>query len=79
MLFKLWYTKNMSRTHRRNRTGSAAVDRTCRNHGTYPWCEKNRTMFDVRQRMDADEKLKEFMNGPDAWNEAESAWEKRGW
>ena len=44
-----------------------------------PGVKKNRTMFDTRQRMDADEKLEEFANEPRAWNEAESAWEKRGW
>ena len=28
--------------HRKPYTGSKAIDRTCRNHGSCPWCEKNR-------------------------------------
>ena len=29
--------------HRKEYWGAKAVDPTCRNHGTCPWCEGNRT------------------------------------
>ena len=28
--------------HRKPYTGSKAIDCTCRNHGSCPWCEENR-------------------------------------
>ena len=28
--------------HRKPYTGSKAIDGTCRNHGSCPWCEENR-------------------------------------
>ena len=32
----------MSRTHRRQYTGSRRIDATCRNQGSCPWCAANR-------------------------------------
>jgi hypothetical protein len=32
----------MSRTKKRNYTGSKAVDSTCRSHGSCPWCKRAR-------------------------------------
>lgn len=41
-------------------TGSKAIDRTCRNHGSCSWCAANRKhKFIVRERI-MDDKLKEF-------------------
>lgn len=28
--------------HRKPYVGSKAIDKSCRNHGSCPWCEKNR-------------------------------------
>lgn len=38
--------------HRRPYTGSKAIDRTCRNHGSCPVCEGNR-LYSSRKRAEA--------------------------
>ena len=47
--------------HRKELTGAKAVDSSCRNHGTCPWCKGNRTYFDTKHRGIADEKLRELI------------------
>lgn len=39
---------------------SKAFDGTCRNHGSCPWCERNRKHFDVKSRFDADDEIKNW-------------------
>jgi hypothetical protein len=46
--------------HRKNYTGAAAWDATCRPHGGCPWCEDNRTHQDQKARAAADEELKNW-------------------
>lgn len=38
----------MSRTYRHEITGSKARLRSCRNHGSCPWCRHNRTYTTLR-------------------------------
>ena len=46
--------------HRKPYYGSKDFDRTCRNHGSCPWCEENRKhKFIVRERV-VQQKLKEY-------------------
>ena len=47
----------MSRTRKAEYTGSKRFDRSCRNHGSCPWCASNRTIQAQRehQRADADD------------------------
>ena len=37
------FDKHMGKEHRKPYYGAKAVDRTCRNHGSCPYCESNRT------------------------------------
>jgi len=48
--------RRMSRTHRKDYTGSRAIERSCRSHGSCPWCAcKRRAKFMRRVPADADE------------------------
>ena len=38
------------KTHRRPYQGAKAIDATCRNHGTCPWCQANRQYQLLRAR-----------------------------
>ncbi len=40
--------------------GAKAIDHTCRNHGSCPYCEQNRTHFDTKNRTKADKDIKDF-------------------
>lgn len=33
--------KTLEREHRRQWRGSKLIDKSCRNHGTCPWCQRN--------------------------------------
>ena len=50
----------MARTQRAAYTKSKAVDATCRNHGSCPWCARNRAHADALARRIADEKIVEY-------------------
>ena len=39
----------MSRTTKQPLTGAKRVDKSCRNHGTCPWCLGNRTISTKRR------------------------------
>ena len=54
---------------RRTYCGARAVDRTCRNHGSCPYCLGNR-MHATRQRNDAAEEL--LVEAPDGNNQWEA-------
>ncbi len=49
----------MSRTVRKPYTKSKRFDRTCRNHGSCPWCEGNRTHNYTKRLKAAEECLRE--------------------
>ena len=62
--------------HRKPYTGSKAIDRTCRNHGSCPWCIENRThkFRDKHPRIEEDEEMPELddfiiNNSYDAWED----------
>ena len=40
--------------------GAKAVDCSCRNHGTCPWCLQNRTYKNIRVKLKSDDELKEI-------------------
>jgi hypothetical protein len=46
----------MSRTKKRNYTGSKAVDSSCRSHGSCPWCKRARE-YKAKKRKKAAEPL----------------------
>ena len=41
---------------------SKRFDRTCRCHGSCPWCKENRTHSDEVRRRAAEEELEEYLN-----------------
>ena len=43
-------------------TGSKAIDRTCRNHGSCGWCKENRMYHDLKESDKQRQRLKEFNN-----------------
>ncbi len=51
---------NSKKEHRKQYTGSKAIDRTCRNHGGCPWCEKNRQYKNLKKEKKMLDKLKEW-------------------
>jgi len=48
--------------HRKKYTGAKAVDMTCRNHGSCPWCYGNRTFKARREGLYSLQQVKD-------WNE----------
>lgn len=42
---------------------SKRFDRSCRNHGSCPYCEANRLLFDKKKRIIADNKLRNYKRG----------------
>ena len=44
----------MSRTRKHKLTGGKAVDHSCRNHGECPFCTRNRTYNELRDKEKAD-------------------------
>lgn len=47
---------------RKEYRGAKAIDCTCRNHGSCPWCKENRVHFDTKRRKAADSRLKDYKN-----------------
>lgn len=45
------------REHRKEYYGSKAIDRSCRNHGSCPWCLENRKIQEIKinEKMDQEE------------------------
>ena len=41
-------------------SGSKAIDRTCRNHGSCPWCRENRLYKNKKREQKMLDKLKEI-------------------
>ena len=48
---------------RKPHQGSKAVDSTCQNHGSCPWCESNRTYKLKREKLRVKDELIEYFNG----------------
>ena len=48
--------------HRKPYRKAKAVDRSCRNHKSCPWCMDNRLWFDRKRRRVADDELRDFLN-----------------
>lgn len=51
--------KHMGKEHRKPYRGSKAIDKTCRNHGSCPYCKANRLHSTNKRKQAADDKLKE--------------------
>ncbi len=70
----------MSRTRKREYTGSKEFDRSCRSHGGCPWCEGNRTIKLKRLESYANEELRtaEDEAGPEALPFSEDSREDQG-
>ena len=49
-----------NKEHRKQYTGSKAIDKTCRNHGGCPWCEENRKKKYLIKEASMNDKVKEF-------------------
>lgn len=47
-----------NKEYRKPYRGGKAIDKTCRNHGSCPYCEAKRKFFDTKRRIVADEALK---------------------
>ena len=45
---------------RKRYRGSKAFDRTCRNHGSCPWCKSNRQHSNNKEELRYKESLKDF-------------------
>lgn len=50
--------KTLKREHRRQWRGS----KSCRNHGTYPWCQRNRNRQKRIMKIRINELLKDYEN-----------------
>lgn len=46
--------------HRKPYVGAKSVDRTCRNHGSCPYCKGNRTYQSKKELLKINSKLKEY-------------------
>lgn len=49
-----------SKEHRKPYRGAKAVDSTCRNHGSCPWCEGNRLYKYRRQELAVKQQMDDF-------------------
>ena len=52
-----------NKEHRKEYYGSKAIDRSCRNHGSCPWCEENRKYKYKKKEEDLDGQYKEYLRG----------------
>lgn len=52
----------MSKTRKHKLTGAKRFDPSCRNHGDCPWCRRNRTYNELRDKEKADFYEKELEN-----------------
>jgi hypothetical protein len=55
--------KTLSREHRRQWRGSKLYDKSCRNHGTCPWCQRNRNRQKRITKIRINELIKNYENG----------------
>ncbi len=46
--------------HRKPYYGSKAIDKTCRNHGSCPWCEGNRRYKDIKKIQKMESLMEEY-------------------
>lgn len=49
--------------HRKPFRGAELADKTCRNHGSCPYCKENRTFKNKRAEEDNFKKLKDWLKG----------------
>ena len=47
--------------HRKHYYGSKAVDQTCRNHGSCPWCMGNRLYHSRKLEQAASDSVKDYL------------------
>lgn len=52
--------KTLSREHRRQWRGNKLIDKSCRNHGTCPWCQRNRNRQKRIAKIRINELLKDY-------------------
>ena len=55
--------KTLSREHRRQWRGNKLYFKSCRNHGTCPWCQRNRNRKKRIAKIRINELLKDYENG----------------
>ena len=55
--------KTLSREHRRQWRGSKLVSKSCRNHGAFHWCQRNRNRQKRIEKIRINELLKDYENG----------------
>ena len=55
--------KTLSREHRRQWRGSKLYFKSCRNHGTCPWCQRKRNRKKRIEKIIINELLKDYDNG----------------
>ena len=55
--------KTISQEHRMKWRGSKLYFKSCRNHGTCPWCQRNRNRKKRITKIRIKELLKEYENG----------------
>lgn len=55
--------------HRRQYTGSKAIDKTCRNHGSCEWCIENRTYKSLKLKEKFKLDLQEWENGDEQYRQ----------
>ena len=55
--------KTLSREHRRQWRGNKLYFKSCRNHGTCQWCQRNRNRQKRIEKIRINELLKEYENG----------------
>lgn len=53
----------MARTRKKAYTGSKKFDKTCRNHGSCPYCERNRRIKELRDKETAETFKHEIYDG----------------
>ena len=46
--------------HRKPYQGAKDVDRTCRNHGSCPWCRENRSYKNLKRAGSMDDREKDY-------------------
>ena len=52
--------KTLSREHRMQWRGNKLIDKSCRNHGTCPWCQRKRNRKKRIAKIRINELLKEY-------------------
>ena len=53
----------LKREHRKQWRTSKLIDKSCRNHGTCPWCQRNRNHQNWIMNIRINELLKDYKNG----------------